>query len=553
MNPPKNHLEIMHSFYKVIPLVFLLVLNATCLHAQEYPLNQKTPQNSIYSLLYYLQEDNYNPSAAAKSFEGDRETAKQRALWFKQILDARGHYIDLEALPKDSLYTDSSNGLNRYIPVNEYKRIFLTRIKGKWLFSEQAGQEIEYQFHKVFPLGTSFLMNLLPTISEETFLGLKAWQYLGIVLLALLVFILHRLFTWLIERITRRLIQSTRVSTEFRVAIHRMAIPLSYLFLVQVIDRLFASLMLPAVLAHYVALTFKIIEPVFLTIALYRLVDVIALIMKRRAELTETTLDDQLVPLFRKTAKVFVIVFGLIYLLNNLEFNLTAIIAGASIGGLAFALAAQDTIKNMFGSLMIFIDRPFQIGDLVALEGATGTIEEVGFRSTRIRTAANSLVSVPNGKVVDMVIDNLGMRVYRRFQTNISLTYDTPVDLIETYIQGLREIVSLHPKTKKDAIDIHLNDMAASSLNILLNIYFQDEGWTEELKARHQIISEAIRLAELLNVRFAFPTQTLHVETFPDKTIPNFNYPSETKTREELLDSYLAGLKAKMIEGQKQE
>ena len=271
--------------------------------------------------------------------------------------------------------------------------------------------------------------------------------------------------------------------------------------------------------------------------------------MKARAELTETSLDDQLVPLFRKTAKVFVIGFGLVYLLNNLNFNLTALIAGVSIGGLAFALAAQDTIKNMFGSLMIFIDRPFQIGDLVSLEGTLGTIEEVGFRSTRVRTPANSLVSVPNGKVVDMVIDNLGMRVYRRFQTNISLTYDTPVDLIETYVEGLRQIVLSHPKTNKDNFEIHLNDMAASSLNVLMNIFFIEEGWSSELKARHEIITEAIRLAELLKVRFAFPTQTLHMETFPDKTIPDFGYPQNQESREKIVDAYIIEMKQRMVKG----
>jgi MscS family membrane protein len=392
-------------------------------------------------------------------------------------------------------------------------------------------------------------MHLIPGLPQTKFAGLKAWQWIGCVLLLIIGFLLHRLFTWIIELITRRLIQSEHVSKEFRIAIHKMAIPISYLFLVQVVDWLFPSLLLPAHIAYYFSLAFKIVEPIFLTVALYRFVDVLSLIMKKRAEQTETSLDDQLVPLFRKTAKVFVIGFGLVYLLNNLDFNLTALIAGVSIGGLAFALAAQDTIKNMFGSLMIFIDKPFQIGDLVSLEGTLGTIEEVGFRSTRIRTPANSLVTVPNGKVVDMVIDNLGLRNFRRFQTNISLTYDTPVDLIETYVSGLREIIQTHPKVEKDMCEIHLNDMASSSLNILMNIFFNVRTWSEELKVRHEIITEVIRLGEALKIRFAFHTQTLHVETFPDKTVPDFGYPLNTQSREEVMDNYLSEMRSRLVKG----
>lgn len=524
------------------------ILGATLLNSQEYPLDQKTPQSAIYKHLYYLQEAHYEPLKAAEVFGKSNVKNVEKAIQLKQIFDAHGHYIDIELLPIDTAYHDTLTKKNQFTPVAEYQRIFLVRANGVWKYSEQSNQAIEGIYASIFPFGATKLMKLIP-FGNEAFWGLKAWQFIGILILFLIVFILHKIFTFIIDRIVQRLIQSSKVSSGFRDAIHKMSIPISYLALVQVVDWLFPTLMLPVNIAHYISVAFNIIEPIFLTIALYRLVDVFGLILAKRAEKTATSLDDQLIPLFRKSAKAFVIVFGIIVLLNNLNFNLTALIAGASIGGLAFALAAQDTIKNLFGSLMIFVDRPFQIGDLVALEGATGTIEEVGFRSTRVRTPANSLVSVPNGKVVDMVIDNLGMRVYRRFQTSISLTYDTPVALIEMYCSGLRQIVLMHPKTRKDAIDVYLNDMAPSSLNVLVNIFFVDEGFSEELKGRHEIISEAIRLAELLKIRFAFPTQTLHIETTPDKMNPDFGYPSEVKTKEEIMDSYFIALKKRMVIG----
>lgn len=531
-------------------LIFLLFIFISFAKnfAQDYPLNQKSPQSTMYKHLYYLQEENYIPQKAGETFGKASSENSKLAIKLKQIYDAKGYYFDLSIMPKDANYLDTASEMHRYSPVKEFPEIYLIKKDSLWVYSEASKASTNRVYAKVFPFGTEFIMNLIPGLSNKKFLGLKPWQYIGIAILLLLAFILHKLTTYIIEILVRRLIKSSSVSKEFRIAIHKMAIPLSYLFIVQVVDWLFPSLIFPAHVAHYVSLGFKIIEPIFLTIALYRFVDIISLIFKAKAEKTETSLDDQLVPLFRKTAKVFVLAFGLVYLLNNLDFNLTALIAGVSIGGLAFALAAQDTIKNLFGSLMIFVDRPFQIGDLVSLEGTLGTIEEVGFRSTRVRTPANSLVSVPNGKVVDMVIDNLGMRIYRRFQTNISLTYDTPVELIETYVEGLKQIVLNHPKTNKENFEIHLNDMAASSLNVFVNIFFVDEGWSSELKARHEIITEAIRLAEVLKVRFAFPTQTLHLETTPDKT-PDFGYPNNQESREKIVDGYILQMKQRMIKG----
>ena len=237
--------------------------------------------------------------------------------------------------------------------------------------------------------------------------------------------------------------------------------------------------------------------------------------MDRLSDKTDNTLDDQLVPLVRKALRSFVVIIGALFILDNLDFNVTAFLAGLSIGGLAFALAAQDTIKNFFGSLMIFIDKPFQIGDWVTSGEIDGTVEEVGFRSTRIRTFRNSVTYVPNGKLADAVVDNHGLRQYRRFSTKLALTYDTPPHLVELFVEGLRKIVEQHPDTRKDYYEVHLNDLGAHSLDVMFYIFFAVPSWSEELKAKHEILLKVMKLADTLGVRFAFPTQTLHMESFP--------------------------------------
>jgi MscS family membrane protein len=247
-------------------------------------------------------------------------------------------------------------------------------------------------------------------------------------------------------------------------------------------------------------------------------VDVLGEYMLKVAKKTESTLDDQLVPLVRKVLKTFVIVTGALFVLINLEISIIPFITGLSIGGLAFALAAQDTIKNFFGSLMIFIDKPFQVGQWITSGDIDGEVEEVGLRSTRVRTFRNSLIYVPNGILADRTIDNHGLRTYRRFYTTLAITYDTPPRLIEVFIEGLNKIVQEHPHTRKDKYHIFMNDFGDSSLNIMFYIFFEASNWALELQYRHEVILKILGLAEKLNVRFAFPTSTLHMETFPDKS-----------------------------------
>jgi len=319
-----------------------------------------------------------------------------------------------------------------------------------------------------------------------------------------------------------------------------VARPISFLVIFPLLILLVPVLQLPIVLNRYVILILRAIWPVFAIVFFYRVVDIISAYMAKLADRTESTLDDQLVPLVRKVLKTFVIIVGAIFILDNLEFDITGLIAGISIGGLAFALAAQDTIKNFFGSLMIFVDRPFQVGDWITSGDVDGTVEEVGFRSTRIRTFRNSLMYIPNGLITNQTIDNHGLRKYRRFFTHISLTYDTPPQLIQTFVDGLKEIVDRHPKTRKDFYEIHFNEMASSSLNVMFYIFFDVPTWSEELRARHEVLLSVVELAEELGVNFAFPTQTLHVETFPEKKGNSPEYTTSGPQLRQKLEKYLS-------------
>jgi len=230
-----------------------------------------------------------------------------------------------------------------------------------------------------------------------------------------------------------------------------------------------------------------------------------------RAQRTETRFDDLLVPLIRSILKTLVVVVATVFLATNLIENPASVLAGLGLGGLAFALAAQDIVSNLFGSFTLLMDRPFQIGDWVVIEGVEGNVEEVGFRTTRVRTFYNSLVTIPNSKITNSPIDNFGARRYRRAKTYLSVTYDTPPEKIEAFCEGIRELVRQRPDTRKDYYHVYFNQFSASSLDILLYIFFETPDWGLELKAKHEFYLDILRLAERLGVEFAFPTRTVHL------------------------------------------
>ena len=247
----------------------------------------------------------------------------------------------------------------------------------------------------------------------------------------------------------------------------------------------------------------------------YRAVDLVAMVFLERASKTKTKLDDQLVPLARKATKIFVFAVGLIFVLQNLDVDVTSLVAGASLGGLAFSFAAKDTVANLFGSISIFADQPFQVGDYVKIDSHEGVVEEVGMRSTRIRTFDSSLLSIPNSVVANAAIDNFGLREFRRCRVTLGLRYDTTPSQIEGFVAGVKKILNEHPKVRDDGQEIHFNGFGDSALEFLLQFFINTLDWSEELSVRHEVFVAIVKLADNIDAAFAFPTQSLHIESMP--------------------------------------
>jgi MscS family membrane protein len=239
---------------------------------------------------------------------------------------------------------------------------------------------------------------------------------------------------------------------------------------------------------------------------------------------TETKFDDQLIPLVRQTLTVFIVLLGVLFVLQNLDVNVGALIAGLGIGGLAVALAAQDTVKNLIGGIAVLADRPFQVGDWVVIGDVEGTVEWVGFRSTRLRTFKSSIVTVPNGRMIDTVIDNMGAREFRRYDCTLRLQYTTQPEKVQAFVEGVRAILQANESIRHDYYFVELQSLSESSLDVLLYCFFAAPDWGAELRARHILNLDILRLAKELGVEWAYPTSTVHLEGWgsgqkPDGTL----------------------------------
>jgi len=227
------------------------------------------------------------------------------------------------------------------------------------------------------------------------------------------------------------------------------------------------------------------------------------------------SLDSQLIRLGMRFAGIAIAIGFLIQGSYELGFPTYSVLAGLGVGGLAVALAARDSLANLLGSMLIMIEKPFRVGHVVRVSGGEGTVEDVGFRSTRIRTADNSLISIPNNAVVNATVENLSLRKMRRQRFLIQVTYDTSREKLEELVSGIKQLIADHPLTNKTNFNVRFNDFGESSLNILVYFHVETTDYAAELEAREEILLRIMDLAKRSDIDFAFPTRTLVIETPP--------------------------------------
>jgi len=255
---------------------------------------------------------------------------------------------------------------------------------------------------------------------------------------------------------------------------------------------------------------------VALAYALYRLVDVVEYYLNRLVGKTQTKLDDMLVPIVRKALRISIAIIAVLLISENiLGTNIKSLLLSAGVGGIAIALAAKDTVANFFGSITIFADRPFQIAELVRVGEHLGAVEEVGFRSTRIRTLSGHLVTVPNSVIANSVIENLGKRPFIRRTSNITITYDSGHEKAKRAVEIIKEILADVPELNRDPEKkpkVYFSDFNDWSLNIYLSYWVKPADYWLWQEVNERVNLAIMKRFEQEQIEFAFPTQTLYVK-----------------------------------------
>lgn len=249
----------------------------------------------------------------------------------------------------------------------------------------------------------------------------------------------------------------------------------------------------------------------FLRIGL-RLVDYFGIVFKNKAENTESKMDDQLVPFVIEIGKIAVYIILFFVLLGRVfNIDVTALAAGVGIGGIAIAMASKESLENLLGSFTIFFDKPFVVGDLVSTGSITGTVEKVGFRSTRIRTFDKSIVTVPNKNMISAELDNLGKRKVRRARFYIGLTYDTSIDQMKKVVNEIETLINKHPKTDQEG-RVKFQEFGASSLDIMVLYYVSSTKWDDFIDVKEDINFKIMEIVKNNNCEFAFPSTTVYLQ-----------------------------------------
>ncbi|MDP2342782.1 MAG: mechanosensitive ion channel family protein [Deltaproteobacteria bacterium] len=495
-----------------------------------------TPRQAAATILGNLNGANPDVRRALRCIEVPRDmsatTLAARLATLQDALDSAGVVVRPQDIPDDPQHLDERSFLPEFVLTPSLPRVRLVKDDhGDWKLPGDVVRDADVIRSEVVAFDLLRMSKTLGPAWHARALGIELWQAAGFAAVVAVAVLLRLLLAVVLLRKLMVLLTAMGVRHE-REELKAAARPVGWLLGCAVVAVFAPTLAFPATLTALVLGATRLTAALSVVWLAVRLVDVTARHFAARAQSTNTRMDDHLVPMLSRMAKVVVMVVGAVLGLQVIGVDVGSLVAGLGIGGLAVALAAKDTIGNFFGSIAIFLDRPFQIGDWVILNHGTveGTVENVGFRSTQIRTIRDTVISVPNAKLADAEVDNAGARRARRLRFLVSFTLDATPAQVEAFIAATRGALMRRECVKKTDVEVHLHELSADALQVLVHCYVVETTWTGELRTRHEVLMDIVQIAADVGLRLAFPTRTLHL---PGDALPT---PSSTE-----LDALVAG------------
>lgn len=345
------------------------------------------------------------------------------------------------------------------------------------------------------------------------FFGISVKQYAlaGAILLICLIF--KKLLSGLLSRVIFPFVDRTE-NTFDDLLLQSIRRPLELLVLISGLFIALQVLQLPTEPINLQQLGQSLVKGLFtfnIAWVLFNAVDILEQTTARWARRTGSPLDEHLLPFIRKTTRGFIVVLAIILVIQNLGYSISGLLASLGIGGLAVALAAKDTLSNIFGSIMILLDRPFRVGDWVKTGDLEGVVEEIGFRSTKIRTFAKTMITVPNNIIATTAVNNFSRMPKRRIKMTIGVSYDSSPQQMRDAVTAIRTMLEQNPTINQDFMLVNFTAFSASTLDILVYCFTSTTNWGEYLQARQDVCLKIMDIVADLKMELAFPSQSLYL------------------------------------------
>ncbi|MDX1592481.1 MAG: mechanosensitive ion channel family protein, partial [Balneolaceae bacterium] len=362
-------------------------------------------------------------------------------------------------------------------------------------------------------------MEIFTEPAEYVFAGNEVWRIVVLITIIALSLLIGRVLKYFLNRLEPRLEESGRKIAAK--AIHAAGMSVTFLFFAFGLKIAMSFLIVPEGFQDLLNTILELLIILAIGHFAYRQVDIVDVWLQRFASEDSINIDDMLIPIVGKSIRVAVVILVILQAAQSLSDQpITSILAGIGIGGLALGLAAQDTIRNFFGSLMIFADKPFNVGELIDLEGKLGSVTEVGVRTTRIQTLDGHVLSVPNGNLANMTIHNVGKRPYIRRVFDVTITYDTPAEKVDRAVEILKEILDNHEGMNEDFPPrVYFDNMNADSLNIKCFYWYHPADYWKYMDFTQKVNREIFRRFNEEGIDFAFPTQTIYLAGDKDRRL----------------------------------
>ena len=382
----------------------------------------------------------------------------------------------------------------------------MAALSGAVLLAQESGAAHPEPGATTWDLGWEWTKQVLLLKLGDNAIG-RVMASLGILIAAVL---LRRVFITVVFKLVARLTARTESTLDDKLCAG-LRTPLSTFLLVMGVFMGLALLNLDPQVDRVLLWSFQITIMTVVFWGFLRLTDVLADHIHEHAKQRELGITP-FIPLIKKTLRVFFIVIGVILIIQNMGYSVGSLLAGLGIGGLAVALAAQESLSNFFGSLVVAVDRPFKAGDFIQIGAVMGSVEEVGLRSSRLRTPQRTLVTIPNKMMASEIITNYSAMPQRRVDQTIGLTYDTKPEQMEAIVTDIRALLTADPGVHQEFIAVNFLSYGAYSLDIQIIYFAADPDIVKSFALRERINLAIMRAVYARGLSFAFPTQTVQLD-----------------------------------------